>query len=134
MNDQIAGRTAHPKIQITRSCLRKVAHWARHRSKRVRQLSGPGWLQGAITLGGGSLAGALYLGVIMGYEHDVAATVGHDPGRDHAVSAISYVTLVDRASDRLQTIKQRHQSGARLGLADRHHDGQHRLVPAASLR
>ena len=30
--------------------------------------SGPGWLQGAITLGGGSLAGALYLGVISGYD------------------------------------------------------------------
>ena len=25
------------------------------------KLSGPGWLQGAITLGGGSLAGSLYL-------------------------------------------------------------------------
>ncbi|MED5401335.1 MAG: divalent metal cation transporter [Planctomycetota bacterium] len=32
------------------------------------RLSGPGWLQGAITLGGGSLAGSLYLGVIGGYE------------------------------------------------------------------
>ena len=32
------------------------------------QLSGPGWLQGAITLGGGSLAGALYLGVIGGFD------------------------------------------------------------------
>ena len=31
------------------------------------KLSGPGWLQGAITLGGGSLAGALYLGVIAGF-------------------------------------------------------------------
>jgi Mn2+/Fe2+ NRAMP family transporter len=31
------------------------------------KLSGPGWMQGAITLGGGSLAGALYLGVISGY-------------------------------------------------------------------
>ncbi len=31
------------------------------------RLSGPGWLQGAITLGGGSLAGALYLGVIAGF-------------------------------------------------------------------
>ncbi|MCS5571419.1 MAG: divalent metal cation transporter, partial [Pseudomonadales bacterium] len=30
--------------------------------------SGPGWLQGAITLGGGSLAGSLYLGVIGGYQ------------------------------------------------------------------
>ena len=32
------------------------------------KLSGPGWLQGAITLGGGSLAGALYLGVVSGYD------------------------------------------------------------------
>ena len=32
------------------------------------KLSGPGWLQGAITLGGGSLAGSLYFGVIGGYE------------------------------------------------------------------
>ena len=32
------------------------------------ELSGPGWLQGAITLGGGSLAGSLYLGVIGGFE------------------------------------------------------------------
>jgi len=32
------------------------------------KLSGPGWLQGAITLGGGSLAGSLYLGVIGGFE------------------------------------------------------------------
>ncbi|MDA1137068.1 MAG: divalent metal cation transporter [Planctomycetota bacterium] len=32
------------------------------------KLSGPGWLQSAITLGGGSLAGSLYLGIIGGYE------------------------------------------------------------------
>ncbi|MEM0965377.1 MAG: divalent metal cation transporter [Verrucomicrobiota bacterium] len=32
------------------------------------KLSGPGWLQAAVTLGGGSLAGALYLGVIAGYS------------------------------------------------------------------
>ncbi len=32
------------------------------------KLSGPGWLQGAITLGGGSLGGSLYIGVIGGYE------------------------------------------------------------------
>lgn len=30
-------------------------------------LSGPGWLQGAITLGGGSLASSLYLGVLGGF-------------------------------------------------------------------
>jgi len=32
------------------------------------KLSGPGWLQSAITLGGGSLAGSLYLGVVGGYS------------------------------------------------------------------
>lgn len=56
------------------------------------KLSGPGWLQGAITLGGGSLAGALYLGVIMGYDmmwlQPIAMILGVI-----MLSAISYVTL-----------------------------------------
>jgi Mn2+/Fe2+ NRAMP family transporter len=56
------------------------------------RLSGPGWLQGAITLGGGSLAGALYLGVIMGYKmmwlQPIAMILGVI-----MLSAISYVTL-----------------------------------------
>ena len=56
------------------------------------RLSGPGWLQGAITLGGGSLAGALYLGVIVGYEmmwlQPIAMVLGVI-----MLSAISYVTL-----------------------------------------
>lgn len=56
------------------------------------RLSGPGWLQGAITLGGGSLAGALYLGVIMGYNlmwlQPLAMILGVV-----MLSAISYVTL-----------------------------------------
>ena len=56
------------------------------------RLSGPGWLQGAITLGGGSLAGALYLGVIMGYHmmwlQPIAMVLGVI-----MLSAISYVTL-----------------------------------------
>ncbi len=54
--------------------------------------SGPGWLQGAITLGGGSLAGALYLGVIMGYSmmwiQPLAMFLGVI-----MLCAISYVTL-----------------------------------------
>ena len=54
--------------------------------------SGPGWLQGAITLGGGSLAGALYLGVFMGYNmmwlQPLAMILGVI-----MLSAISYVTL-----------------------------------------
>ena len=56
------------------------------------RMSGPGWLQGAITLGGGSLAGALYLGVIMGYHlmwlQPVAMLLGVI-----MLSAISYVAL-----------------------------------------
>ena len=32
------------------------------------KMTGPGWLQAAVTLGGGSLIGALYLGVIGGYQ------------------------------------------------------------------
>ncbi|MEM1221860.1 MAG: divalent metal cation transporter [Verrucomicrobiota bacterium] len=32
------------------------------------KMTGPGWLQAAVTLGGGSLASALYLGVIAGYS------------------------------------------------------------------
>ena len=36
--------------------------------KTYVNLSGPGWLQSAITLGGGSLAGSLYLGILGGYE------------------------------------------------------------------
>lgn len=64
--------------------LRKFAYYAR--------LSGPGWMQGAITLGGGSLAGALYLGVIAGYDllwlQPLAMICGII-----MLSAIAYVTL-----------------------------------------
>ena len=60
--------------------------------KTFVKLSGPGWLQGAITLGGGSLAGALYLGVMMGYNmmwlQPLAMILGVI-----MLSAISYVTL-----------------------------------------
>tara|TARA_B110000495_G_scaffold112135_1_gene97001 strand:- start:255 stop:1925 length:1671 start_codon:yes stop_codon:yes gene_type:complete len=69
------------------------------------RLSGPGWLQGAITLGGGSLAGALYLGVLMGTEmmwlQPVAMIFGVI-----MLSAISYVTL-STGERPFQTIKTR---------------------------
>lgn len=56
------------------------------------RLSGPGWMQAAVTLGGGSLVGALYLGVIGGYEflwlQPMAMLCGII-----MLSAISYVTL-----------------------------------------
>ena len=56
------------------------------------KLSGPGWLQSALTLGGGSLAGSLYLGVIAGFGllwlQPVAMALGIC-----MLSAIAYVTL-----------------------------------------
>ena len=56
------------------------------------RLSGPGWLQSAITLGGGSLGSALYLGVLGGTEmlwlNLIAIIVGVI-----MLSAISYVVL-----------------------------------------
>ena len=56
------------------------------------RLSGPGWVQAAVTLGGGSLVGALYLGIIGGYEflwlQPLAMLCGII-----MLSAISYVTL-----------------------------------------
>ncbi len=55
-------------------------------------MSGPGWVQAAVTLGGGSLVGALYLGVIGGYEflwlQPLAMLCGII-----MLAAISYVTL-----------------------------------------
>ena len=56
------------------------------------KISGPGWLQGAITLGGGSLAGALYLGVVAGNDllwvQPLAMICGII-----MLAAIAYVTL-----------------------------------------
>ncbi len=56
------------------------------------RLSGPGWLQSAITLGGGSLASSLFLGVLAGFSllwlQPVAMILGII-----MLSAIGYVTL-----------------------------------------
>ena len=56
------------------------------------RLSGPGWLQSAITLGGGSLGSSLYLGVLAGYSflwlQPLAMILGIV-----MLSAIGYVTL-----------------------------------------
>ena len=56
------------------------------------RLSGPGWLLSAITLGGGSLSGALFLGVIGGYEFLWVQLVAMVMGVI-MLAAISYVTL-----------------------------------------
>lgn len=60
--------------------------------KTYVKLSGPGWLQSAITLGGGSLAGSLYLGIIGGYEMMWLQPLMMIFGVV-MLSAISYVTL-----------------------------------------
>ena len=56
------------------------------------KLSGPGWLQSAITLGGGSLSSSLYLGVLVGFSflwlQPLAMILGII-----MLSAIAYVTL-----------------------------------------
>jgi Mn2+/Fe2+ NRAMP family transporter len=64
-------------------------------SKRIPvylKLSGPGWLQSAMTLGGGSLSGSLYLGVLGGFGllwlQPFAMLIGIV-----MLSAIGYVTL-----------------------------------------
>jgi hypothetical protein len=62
------------------------------RAALYTRLSGPGWLQGATTLGGGSLAGALYLGIIAGDQllwlQPLAIMLGVV-----MLAAISFVTL-----------------------------------------
>ena len=59
------------------------------------KLSGPGWLQSAITLGGGSLASGLYLGMIGGksmlWVQPLAMILGVI-----MLSSIAYVTLTSR--------------------------------------
>ena len=73
-----------PRSALIGSFSKKIAIYTR--------LSGPGWMQAAVTLGGGSLVGALYLGVIGGYEflwlQPMAMLCGII-----MLSAISYVTL-----------------------------------------
>jgi Mn2+/Fe2+ NRAMP family transporter len=60
--------------------------------KTYVRLSGPGWLQSGITLGGGSLSSSLYLGVLVGFSfmwlQPLAMILGII-----MMSAIAYVTL-----------------------------------------
>lgn len=62
------------------------------RLKAYARLSGPGWLQSAITLGGGSLASALFLGVVGGYSV-LWVQAGAIILGVIMLSAIGYVTL-----------------------------------------
>ena len=78
-------------VQATRKLLTDAQASGKTLSTYIK-LSGPGWLQAAITLGGGSLGGALFLGVLGGtsmlWLQLLAITMGVI-----MLSAISYVTL-----------------------------------------
>ena len=85
--------SAHMDIQKDRQLLRDTKERGRLATLRAyMKLSGPGWLQSAITLGGGSLASSLYLGVLAGFSlmwlQPLAMILGIV-----MLSAIAYVTL-----------------------------------------
>ncbi|MDA7524485.1 divalent metal cation transporter [Verrucomicrobia bacterium] len=67
------------------------------KAKVFVRLSGPGWLQSAITLGGGSLASGLFLGVIGGYQMLWVQWLAMFFGVT-MLCAISYVTLSTESS------------------------------------
>jgi Mn2+/Fe2+ NRAMP family transporter len=74
------------------------------------KLSGPGWIQAAVTLGGGTLVGGLYLGVIGGYEflwlQPLAMLCGII-----MLAALSYITLSkDKFEDRPFELAKKHVS------------------------
>lgn len=56
------------------------------------RLSGPGWLQSAITLGGGSLSSSMYLGVLVGFSFLWLQPLAMVAGIT-MLSAVAYVTL-----------------------------------------
>lgn len=87
------GTPMDPEMQTERAELAALADQPLGaRCSYYLKRSGPGWLQGAITLGGGSLAGAMYLGVIAGFGmmwlQPLAMILGVI-----MLSAIAYVTL-----------------------------------------
>ncbi len=92
-SDQPSANQAHSKTDSDRLVLQEArAKGAGATLGAFIKLSGPGWLQSAITLGGGSLSGALFLGVLGGssllWLQLVAIIMGVV-----MLSAISYVTL-----------------------------------------
>ena len=83
----------NPRIEKDRQLLldaREKGRWATF--KTFVRLSGPGWLQSGITLGGGSLSSCLYLGMLVGFSflwlQPAAMILGVV-----MLSAIAYVTL-----------------------------------------
>ena len=83
----------NPRIQKDRQLIIESRRKGKGATLRAFfRLSGPGWLQSAITLGGGSLSSSLYLGVLVGFSflwlQPLAMMLGII-----MLSAIGYVTL-----------------------------------------
>ncbi len=86
-------KEVHGRVSVERTQLEEAQAAGLGRTLATyTRLSGPGWLQSAITLGGGSLAGSLYLGVIGGYEFLWLQPLMMILGIV-MLSAIAYVTL-----------------------------------------
>ena len=100
----MAERDESPELERIRAA-RKRGKLATLRT--YLSLSGPGWLQSAVTLGGGSLASSLYLGVLGGFSllwlQPFAMALGIV-----MLSAIAYVTLA--TGERPFTAIRRHVS------------------------
>lgn len=67
-NDEKTSFSVDPKVEEHRQMILDARQKGKLATLGVfTRLSGPGWLQSAITLGGGSLSNALYLGVLGGF-------------------------------------------------------------------
>lgn len=93
MSETDTTNTTNPKVELQRAEILKAQSEGKLATLKVyTKFSGPGWLQSAITLGGGSLASSLYLGVIGGFAmlwlQPFAMLLGII-----MMSAIAYVTL-----------------------------------------
>jgi Mn2+/Fe2+ NRAMP family transporter len=93
--DSAKGSTisVNPRIEKERQLLIDAGQRGRAATlKAYLRLSGPGWLQSGITLGGGSLSSSLYLGVLVGFSlmwlQPLMMILGVV-----MLSAIAYVTL-----------------------------------------
>lgn len=83
----------NPRIERDRELLREAKKQGRGSILKVFvRLSGPGWLQSAITLGGGSLSSSMYLGVLVGFSFLWLQPLAMIAGIV-MLSAIAYVTL-----------------------------------------
>lgn len=83
----------NPRIEHDRQLITEARKRGRGATLKVFvRLSGPGWLQSAITLGGGSLSSSMYLGVLVGFSFLWLQPIAMIAGIV-MLSAIAYVTL-----------------------------------------